>query len=88
MDRNAAFGAISIDARDDRRTRKTRAPASDEGTGINIKKTADGRCVNTIVRMRPMRLDSEDATSEDIAERMPMTKKMVPKEPSSSENFP
>ena len=88
MERNAAFGAISIDASDERRIRNTNAPASDEGTGIIIRKMADGRCVNTMVRIRPIRLESDAATKEDIAERNAMTEKIVPSEPSSSENFP
>lgn len=87
-ERKAALGAMSIEARDDRRMRKKREPAREDGTGMSARAIADGRCVKTMVRMRPMRLERDDATSEEIAERIPITKKIVPREPSSSPNFP
>lgn len=84
IERNAAFGAISIEASEDRRIRNTKAPARDGGTGISIKKVVDGRCVKTMVRMRPIRFERDVATREDVAERNAMTEKIVPSDPSSS----
>jgi hypothetical protein len=40
-----------------------------------------------MVRIRPIRLESETATREDTAERMPATKKMDPRLPSRRLNL-
>jgi hypothetical protein len=86
-ERNAALGAISMEAREDRRRRKKMAPDRDEGTGMRQRARADGRCVKTMVLMRPIRRESETATRDDTEERMPATKKRVPKSPSCSLNL-
>jgi len=57
------------------------APDRDDGTGMSERARADGRCVKTIVLIRPMRLESETATKDETEERMPATKKRVPKSP-------
>jgi len=88
MERNAAFGAMSIEASDERRMRNTNAPARDDGTGISIRKMADGRWVKTMVLIRPICFERDAATKEDMAERNAITENIVPSEPSSSENFP
>ena len=80
-ERNAALGAISIEASEERRRRKNMAPDRDDGTGMSERARADGRCVKTIVLIRPMRLESETATKDETEERMPATKKRVPKSP-------
>ena len=87
IERKAAFGAISIEANEDRMIRKKIAPESEEGRGISDKASAEGRWVNTIVRTRPMRLESDTATREDIAERIPVTKKREPRSPSRRPNL-
>ena len=43
--------------------------------------------MKTMVRIRPIRLESETATREDTAERMPATKKMEPRLPSRRSNL-
>ncbi len=43
IDRNAALGAMSIDARDDLITRKVMAPVSEDGIGIRARAMAEGR---------------------------------------------
>ena len=43
--------------------------------------------MNTMVRIRPTRLERETATREETAERMPATKKMDPRLPSSRLNL-
>lgn len=48
---------------------------------------ADGRCVNTIVLILPMRFAMEDARSMEIAAMMEVVKKMLPKVPSGRENL-
>ncbi len=40
-------------------------------TAASIRKMLDGMCVNTIVLMRPMRRDSEAATGNEKADRIP-----------------
>jgi hypothetical protein len=42
-ERNAAFGAISIEASDERRSRKKMAPERDDGIGMRQRAMADGR---------------------------------------------
>jgi hypothetical protein len=86
-ERKAAFGAISIEAREERRSKKKMAPERDDGIGIRQRARADGRCVKTMVLMRPIRRESETATREDTEERIPATKKRVPKSPSCSLNL-
>jgi hypothetical protein len=86
-ERNAALGAISIEASDERRSRKNTAPDRDEGTGMSDRAIADGRCVKTIVLIRPIRRESETATKDEMEERIPAMKKRVPKSPSWSLNL-
>ena len=86
-ERNAALGAISIEAREERRSRKKMAPDSDDGIGMRQSARAEGRCVKTMVLMRPIRRESETATREDTEERIPATKKSVPKSPSCNLNL-
>jgi hypothetical protein len=43
--------------------------------------------VKTIVRIKPIRLERDTATREDIAERIPATKKMEPRPPSGRLNL-
>lgn len=62
------------------------APESDGDTGINDRAMADGRCVNTIVLMRPIRLAREAATKDEIDDRMPATKNNVPRSPGCRPN--
>jgi hypothetical protein len=87
MEIKAALGAISIEASEDLRMRKKIPPAREEGKGISASAIAERRCVKTIVLMRPICLDSDAATREEIAERMPVTKKRDPSEPVARENF-
>lgn len=86
-ERNAAFGAISIEASEERRSRKKMAPDRDEGIGMRQRAIADGRCVKTMVLMRPIRRERETATRDETEERIPATKKRVPKSPSWSLNL-
>ena len=48
------------------------------GNGIRARKMAEGRCVNTMVLMSPMRLESEDAARFEMEEMMFVVKKRVP----------
>lgn len=57
------------------------------GIGIKARKIADGKWVNTIVLIRPIRLDIDDATRLDIAPTMLVVKNRVPSWPSGRENF-
>ncbi len=43
--------------------------------------------MNTIVLMRPIRLDSDAATTDDMAERIAMMEKIVPRYPVGRENL-
>jgi hypothetical protein len=86
-ERNAALGAISIEASDERRSRKKTAPGRVGGTGMSERATADGRCVKTIVLIKPIRRERETATKDEMEERIPATKKRVPKSPSWSLNL-
>jgi hypothetical protein len=86
-ERNAALGAISIEANEERRSRKKMAPDRDDGTGMRQRARADGRCVKTMVLIRPIRLESETATRDETEERIPAAKKSVPKSPSCSLNL-
>lgn len=86
-ERKAALGAISMEARDDRIRRKNMEPDAEDGTGISERAMADGRWVKTMVFTRPIRLDSEAATTDEIAERIPVMKKRVPRSPSASLNL-
>ncbi len=63
------------------------APARDGGIGMRQRAIAEGRCVKTMVLMRPMRRERETATRDDREERMPATKKRVPRSPSWSLNL-
>lgn len=78
---------MSIEANDERRSRKKMAPDRVDGMGIRQRAIADGRCVKTMVLMRPMRRESETATRDDTEERMPAMKKRVPRSPSWSLNL-
>jgi len=86
-DRNAALGAISMDASEERRRRKNIAPDRDDGIGIRQRAIADGRCVKTMVLIRPIRRESTTATRDETEERIAATKKRVPKSPSCSLNL-
>jgi hypothetical protein len=87
IDRNAALGAISIDAKDDLTIRKKIEPESEGGTGISARAMADGRCVKAIVRTSPIRLESGTATRDETAERRPVVKNKVPRGPSRRLNL-
>ena len=63
------------------------APDSDGDTGINERAIADGRCVKTMVLIRPIRLAREAATKDEIEDRMPATKNRVPRSPGCRLNF-
>lgn len=51
------------------------------------RKTAEGRCVKTIVLTKPIRLDTDDAIRLEIADMMLVVKKMMPKALEGRENF-
>jgi len=87
IERNAALGAISIEASEERRSRKNMAPDRDCGTGMSERARADGKCVKTIVLIRPIRLESDTAAKDETDERIPATKKRVPKSPGRSLNL-
>jgi NCAIR mutase (PurE)-related protein len=86
-DRKAAFGAMSMEANEDRTTRKKIDQEREDGAGMRERAIADGRCVKTIVRTRPMRLDRDAATKDEAAERMPVAKKREPSEPAVRPNL-
>lgn len=48
--------------------------------GRRASAMAEGRCVKTMVRMRPMRLESEAAIRAEKAERRAAMEKTVPRE--------
>jgi hypothetical protein len=87
IDRNAALGAISIDAKDDLTMRKAIEPDSEGGTGMSASAIADGKCVKTMVRTSPMRRERGTATRDDAAERRPVVKNRVPRVPSGRLNL-
>ncbi len=78
---------MSIDAIEERTTRKTIAQVSEEGTGMRANANAEGRCVKTIVLTRPMRFESEAARREETAERMPVMKNSEPSAALDMSNF-
>ncbi len=86
-ERKAALGAMSIEASEERRSRKKIAPDRDEGTGMRQRARADGRCVKTMVLMSPILLESETATRDETEDRIAATKKSVPRSPSCSLNL-
>jgi hypothetical protein len=86
-ERNAVLGAISIDAIEDRRTRKKIAKGREAGTGIRERAIAEGRCVKTMVLTRPIRREREAAMMEEKAERRPVVKKREPSSPSGRLNL-
>ena len=86
-ERNAALGAMSIDAIDERRMTKKIAHGRDAGTGMRERAIAEGRCVKTIVLTRPIRLERDAATMEEAAERRPVVKKREPRAPSARLNL-
>ena len=57
------------------------------GMPMNARKTAEGRCVKTIVWILPNRLAIDDARSMDPAAMMEVVKKREPRRPSSRWNF-
>ena len=71
----------------ERRNRKTMDRMTLFGSGIKAKKIADGKCVNTIVLIRPIRFEMEDATRFEMEDMMLLTKNRVPSCPSGRANF-
>ena len=65
-------------ARLERRRRKVIAMGKDGESGMSERKIADGRCVKTIVWMRPIRRESGAARSEEMAERKAARENRVP----------
>lgn len=81
--RNAVRGAWSMLAMSERTTRRLIAAAVPVcvpgGSGMSINITAAGRCVYTMVRIRPRRAAMGMARSEDEAETREVKRKRVPR---------
>ena len=58
-----------------------------EGRGMSARQMAEGRWVKTIVLMRPIRFDRDEATRLDAEVMMLVAKKSVPSCPSGRENL-
>lgn len=58
-----------------------------DGRGMSARKIDDGRCVKTIVFTLPIRLEIDEATSEEAEEMMLVVKKRVPSSPSAIPNL-
>ena len=78
-DIKADRGAWSIELRQARANRSKIVMVSEEGTGRSAKKTADGKCVKTIVFIKPMRLAIDPAKIFDIAEKIQVTDMISPR---------
>ena len=63
------------------------AQGGDVGTRIRARAIAEGRCVKTIVFTRPIRLEREEAMTEEKAETSPVVKKREPTSPAWRPNF-
>lgn len=69
---------MSIDESAKRNIRNNNASGSVGISGTRIRKMFDGRCVNTMVLIKPMRRASRGAASCENALSTPVQKKMVP----------
>jgi len=78
-DRKVDLGGPSIDCMQERRIKKVRDTLTSPVIGINARKTADGRCVNTMVLMLPKRLARLDARSILPADIMEAVKNTEPR---------
>ena len=56
-------------------------------SGTKSSRTFDGRCVNTIVLISPIRLAMRAAESDDTAASRFAPKKITPRTPGSTPNF-
>ena len=53
-DTKAERGALSVELKEYRSVRSTKARAAESGIGIKARKTVEGRCANTIVYEKSM----------------------------------
>ena len=58
-----------------------------EGRGIRASRMAEGRCVKTIVCIRPIRRATDAATRLEVAAIRLVTEKREPRRPGSRRNF-
>lgn len=87
-DKEAPLGAMSIDTRDERRSRKKADQDGGEETAIGTSAKAEGRCVNNMVLTRLMRFERAAAKKEESAERRVAVENKEPRATAERSNFP